>query len=143
MNPFDLTGKTVLVTGGTRGLGRSIAFELAESGATIYAGYFQNEAAAEAFRAEAKERRLDAFTVRANLMTGSGIETYVNTIRDKANRLDCLVYNAATGVHRPLTELSQSRPKTTPNDVSRGAYRSDFIGRRATRCRSIRGGRQF
>ncbi len=46
-------------------------------------------------------------------MTGSGIETYVNTIRDKANRLDCLVYNAATGVHRPLTELTQQHLSVT------------------------------
>ncbi|HEY2989750.1 MAG TPA: SDR family oxidoreductase [Candidatus Binatia bacterium] len=107
MSPFDLTGKVALVTGGTRGLGRTIALELARGGARVHAGYFQNEAAAEAFRAELAEQKLAGATVKANLMTGSGVQAYFDHISQSAGKLDCLIYNAATGVHKPLTELAQ------------------------------------
>ena len=107
MNAFDLTGKVALVTGGTRGLGRAIALELARAGACVHAGYFQNESAAEAFRAEIAEQKINATTVKANLMSASGVQTYFDHLRQSAGKLDCLIYNSAIGVHKPLKELTQ------------------------------------
>ena len=121
MNTFDLTGKVALVTGGTRGLGRSIALELARGGARVHAGYFQNEAAAEAFRAEMTEHKIAGSTVKANLMTSSGVQAYFDHIRQSAGKLDCLIYNSAIGVHRPLTELTQ-RHLATVWQVNVGAF---------------------
>jgi 3-oxoacyl-[acyl-carrier protein] reductase len=43
---FGLTGSTVLVTGGTRGIGRAISLQLARAGATVVANYARNDAAA-------------------------------------------------------------------------------------------------
>jgi enoyl-[acyl-carrier protein] reductase III len=107
MNAFDLTDKVALVTGGTRGLGRSISLELARGGACVQAGYFQNEAAAEAFREELTEHIIIGNTIKANLMTSSGVQAYFDHICQNAGKLDCLIYNSATGAHRPLTELNQ------------------------------------
>ena len=107
MTPYDLKGKVVLVTGGTRGLGRCIALELAGAEASVHAGYFQNEVVAEAFRAETTARGIDAITVKANLMTSFGVQAYYDHISLSAGKLDCLIYNSAIGVHRPLTELTQ------------------------------------
>ncbi len=121
MSAFDLTGKVALITGGTRGLGRSIALELAGSGARVYAGYFQNEAAAEAFRAEMTTQKIDGSTIRANLMTNSGLQAYFDQVSQSAGKLDCLIYNSAIGVHRPLTELSQ-RHLATVWQVNVGAF---------------------
>jgi len=104
---FDIAGKTVLVTGGTRGLGRSISLELAAAGATVYAGYFNNETAAEAFRNETAEKGLRCSTVKANLMTSLGIQAYFDHVATSTEQLDALVYNSATGVHKPLHELTQ------------------------------------
>ena len=47
-----LTGRVAFVTGGTRGIGRAIALSLASQGATIAAGYGQNEERAKEFLAE-------------------------------------------------------------------------------------------
>jgi enoyl-[acyl-carrier protein] reductase III len=107
MNPFDVSGKVILVTGGTRGLGRSIALHLAAQGAILFAGYFQNEGAAEDFRSEFGARGYGCTTIKANLMTSAGIQSLVDQVISSQGRLDALVYNSATGVHKPLETLSQ------------------------------------
>lgn len=121
MNPFDLTGKVALITGGTRGLGRAIALEMASAGATVYGGYFQNETAADSFCAELNDRKLAGGAIRGNLMTTAGVQAYYEYIAEKAKRLDCLIYNSALGIHRPLTEVTQ-RHLGTVWQVNVGAF---------------------
>jgi enoyl-[acyl-carrier protein] reductase III len=81
--------------------------ELARGGATVHAGYFQNEAAAEAFRAELTEHEFVGGTIKGNLMTSSGVQAYFDHMHQSARKLDCFIYNSATGVHRTLAELTQ------------------------------------
>ena len=107
MNPFDVSGKVVLVTGGTRGLGGAISAHLAAQGATVVAGYFQNEEAAERFRALSREQGLACTAVRANLMTGAGVQALHDQVIAAHGRLDALVYSSATGVHKTLAEMTQ------------------------------------
>jgi enoyl-[acyl-carrier protein] reductase III len=107
MNPFDISGKIVLVTGGTRGLGRAISLHLASQGAVVLAGYFQNEEAAEAFRRETQERGFNCPAIKANLMTSGGIQTLFDAVISTHGRLDALIYNSATGVHKGLDVLTQ------------------------------------
>jgi enoyl-[acyl-carrier protein] reductase III len=121
MNEFDISGKVALVTGGTRGLGRSISLQLARAGATVHAGYFNNETAAEAFRAEVAEGGLRCTAFKANLMTSSGIQACHDQVALSSGKLDALVYNSATGVHKPLHELTQ-RHLATVWQVNVGAF---------------------
>jgi NAD(P)-dependent dehydrogenase (short-subunit alcohol dehydrogenase family) len=107
MNPFDVAGKIILVTGGTRGLGRALSLHLASQGATVVAGYFQNEDAAERFRRETAAAGLACAAVRANLMTGAGVQALCDHAITAHGRLDALIYNSATGVHKPLQALTQ------------------------------------
>lgn len=106
MNRFDVSGKIVLVTGGTRGLGRAISRQLASQGALVVAGYFMNEDAAEKFRRESREEGLACVAIRANLMTSAGAQTLYDQVISAHGRLDALVYNSATGVHKPLEALT-------------------------------------
>jgi len=106
-NPFSVSGKAILVTGGTRGLGRAISLHLARSGARVIAGYFQNEITAESFRTEALEAGLGCETVKANLMTATGIQSLADYMGSKFSQLDALIYSSATGVHKPLVQQSQ------------------------------------
>jgi enoyl-[acyl-carrier protein] reductase III len=105
--PFDIAGKVGLVTGGTRGLGRSISLRLANAGAFVHAGYFRNEDAADSFRGKTMEDGLTCTTVKGNLMTSGGIQTYYDHLAAADYGLDFLIYNSATGVHQPIHELTQ------------------------------------
>ena len=121
MTPFDIAGRNILVTGGTRGLGRAISLHLAACGANVVAGYFRDEAAAEEFRSIASGRALPIATLKANLMTTSGIAQLADAVASMASGLHALIYNAATGVHQPLDALTQ-RHLATVWQVNVGAF---------------------
>ena len=55
---FSLRGKTVLVAGGTRGIGHAISIRLARAGASVIANYLRNEQAAEQLKSVAAKERL-------------------------------------------------------------------------------------
>ena len=121
MRVLDISDKVALVTGGTRGLGRSISLQLARAGAQVHAGYFNNEAAAESFRKEVGNAGLNCVAFKANLMTSSGIQSCHDEVARSSGRLDMLVYSSATGVHKPLHELTQ-RHLATVWQVNVGAF---------------------
>jgi len=121
MDSFDIREKVILVTGGTRGLGRTLSLHLAGNGARVLAGYFQDEAAAESFRQEVSKQGCICATVKANLMTPSGIQTLTDQALALYGKIDALIYNSATGVHKSLESLTQ-RHLSTVWQVNVGAF---------------------
>jgi enoyl-[acyl-carrier protein] reductase III len=95
---FD--GKAVLVTGGSRGIGREIARRFAELGAARVAiGYLRNDRAAEEAAGEITALGAEAVLVRGNVSSAKVVEQVA-----ALGPLDVLVHNAATGVARPALE---------------------------------------
>lgn len=88
-----LEGKIILITGSSRGIGKSTALKLAEEGAKIIVHYTNNAVAAEETLKQLGENGL--FTVKANLSNKEELIKMVETIAEKTGRLDVLVNNAA------------------------------------------------
>jgi enoyl-[acyl-carrier protein] reductase III len=107
-NLFSLRNKTILITGGTRGIGLATSLRFARSGATVIANYLRNEKSAESLRNIAVEERLPITLCRADMTTERGLDQLVSAVPEQGNTdLSGLVHCAATGVHRRVEELSE------------------------------------
>jgi enoyl-[acyl-carrier protein] reductase III len=97
---MSFEGASVLVTGGSRGIGRAIALRFAELGATRVAiGYLRNDRAAEAVAEELRAAGAEPLLVRGNVSS----ERVVSEAAE-LGPFDAVVHNAATGVIRPALE---------------------------------------
>jgi len=103
---FCLRKKTILVTGGTRGIGQAISLRFARAGATVIANYLRNEHAAEQLKAIAAEERLAITLCRADLTSERGLQQLDHSLQGVGPHLSGLVHCAATGIHRPIQELT-------------------------------------
>lgn len=103
---FSLHNKTILVTGGTRGIGQAISLRFARAGATVIANYLRNEHAAECLKSIATAEGLAITLCRADLTSEKGLEHVDRSVQESGLPLSGLVHCAATGVHRPLEELT-------------------------------------
>lgn len=89
-----LAGKTALVTGASRGIGRAIALKLAEAGANVVVNYAGSEAAAGETVALIKEMGRDAIAVRANVSSTEDVNEMFKAALDHFGAIDILVNNA-------------------------------------------------
>jgi enoyl-[acyl-carrier protein] reductase III len=113
---MTFAGKSVLVTGGTRGIGRAIALRFAELGAArVAVSYLRNDRAAEEAAAEIGALGPEVVTLRGNL----GDPDKARAVVEGAGAIDVLVSNAATGVIRPLAELTEKHWDWTLNANAR------------------------
>ena len=103
---FSLTGSEVLVTGGTRGIGRAISLQLARAGASVVANHVRNEEGAEALRSLAADEQLRVEVLRADLTLPKGLTAVLDRMRASTGRPVSLVHCAGTGVHRPFDQLT-------------------------------------
>jgi enoyl-[acyl-carrier protein] reductase III len=109
-------GKSVLVTGGSRGIGKGIAIRFAELGAArVAVSYLRNDRAAEETAAELRELGAEPLVLRGNL----GDPEKAAAVIEQAGPLDVLVSNAATGVIRPALEIEEKHWDWTLNANAR------------------------
>jgi NAD(P)-dependent dehydrogenase (short-subunit alcohol dehydrogenase family) len=138
-----LEGKTALVTGGTRNLGRGMAERLAESGAIVAVNYASNVAAAETLLASIASRGGEAFAVKARLGEPGANEALVAALdielkrRTGSGRLDILVNNIGGGAYGTIASTTpEEYDHTFANNV-----RSPFFLTQALLPRLNDGGR--
>ena len=118
----NLSGKIALVTGGSRGIGKSIALELGRRGATVIINYLKNHEAAKTTVEELKLQGIKTTRIKAHIGEEAAIDSLVSKIENQFGQLDILVNNAASGVMRPTTELSVKHWDWTMNINARGPW---------------------
>ncbi|WP_100404513.1 3-oxoacyl-[acyl-carrier-protein] reductase [Bacillus solitudinis] len=89
-----LQGKVAIVTGASRGIGRSIALELARHGANIVVNYAGSKERAEQVVVEIKQLGSDAIAIQADVASSDQVQTLVKETMDAFNRIDILINNA-------------------------------------------------
>jgi enoyl-[acyl-carrier protein] reductase III len=104
---FSLCNRTILITGGTRGIGEAISLRFARAGATVIANYLRNEKAAERLQSIAAGEGLAIVLCRADLTNETGLEQLERLLQERGPRLSGLVHCAATGIHRPIEQLTE------------------------------------
>jgi enoyl-[acyl-carrier protein] reductase III len=110
---FD--GRAVLVTGGTRGIGKAIALRFAALGAkTIALGYLRNDSAAEAAAEELRAAGAEPVLVRGNIASDRVVTEFASH-----GPYDAVVHNAATGVIRSALETEDKHWDWTLNANAR------------------------
>ena len=91
---MEFQDKIVVVTGGTRGIGRAISLHFAGKGAIVTAAYLQNDAAAEALVQEAAGLAGEIRVVKADVSTVDGAVAVIDAAAKEAGHIDILVNNA-------------------------------------------------
>ncbi|RZS86881.1 NAD(P)-dependent dehydrogenase (short-subunit alcohol dehydrogenase family) [Motilibacter rhizosphaerae] len=107
LDAFRLDGRTAVVTGGNRGLGRAFATALGEAGATV-AILARDTAQSELVLADLAERGISAHAFRADVSRRAEVDAVVEEIVEALGGVDVLVNNAGTCVHRPALEVTDA-----------------------------------
>ncbi len=102
-----LVGRMAVVTGGSRGIGRAIALELARQGADLLITYRTNSALAEAAANEIRRLHVDCITCEMDVRDGSSIERMVEAARARHGEIDVLVNNAGVTADGLVLRMSR------------------------------------
>lgn len=104
-SPFDLRGKVALVTGSTRGIGKSIAEELGRAGARVSISSRKPEACEQA-RAELEQNGVEVMARPCNVSRKEDLRALVDATRERWGAIDIVVSNAASNpYYGPLASI--------------------------------------
>jgi 3-oxoacyl-[acyl-carrier protein] reductase len=120
---LKLSGKTALITGGSRGIGAACAKLLAARGAAVALTYSQSADQADQIVAEITKAGGTAFAVKADAADGKAAKAGVeNAIEKLGGRLDILVNNAGIAEHGPIGSLADDAFDRQVNVNIRGVW---------------------
>jgi enoyl-[acyl-carrier protein] reductase III len=112
---IDLSEKTALVTGASRGIGRATAVRLAQAGANVIINYVSSQKAAREVADEIARLGGRVATVKADVSEPEDVSSMMEFVGNEFKSLDILVSNAASGGFRSLMEASSKHFEVTMN----------------------------
>lgn len=117
-----LEGKTALVTGASRGIGRAIALRLAREGASVAINYAGNTAAAEEVKSLIEAEGGRAIIVKADVSNGEAVDEMVKAVVDAFGGIDILVNNAGITRDNLLMRMKEEDWDAVINTNLKSAY---------------------
>lgn len=100
--------KNALVTGASRGIGRSIAIQLAEEGYNVAVNFAGNREKAEAVVEEIKAKGVESFAIQANVANGDEVKAMIKEVVSQFGTVDVLVNNAGITRDNLLMRMKES-----------------------------------
>ncbi|KEP27882.1 MULTISPECIES: 3-oxoacyl-[acyl-carrier-protein] reductase [Bacillus] len=117
-----LTNKTAVVTGASRGIGRSIAIDLAKNGANVVVNYSGNEAKANEVVDEIKALGKQAFAVKADVSNAEEVQALMKQAIDTFGSIDILVNNAGITKDNLLMRMKENEWDDVININLKGVF---------------------
>lgn len=114
--------KSALVTGASRGIGRSIALQLAEDGFNVAVNYAGNKEKAEAVVKEIKEKGVESFAIQANVAEGDRVKVMIKEVVNQFGSLDVLVNNAGITKDNLLMRMKEQEWDDVINTNLKGTF---------------------
>ena len=102
----SLRNRAVLITGGSRGIGKGIAFGLAAEGARVAISYRSNKTAAQNTLRQLQAQGVDCLCVEADATNPEIVDSLVSHVIERFGRLDILVNNVGEFNWKPVIETS-------------------------------------
>jgi len=118
----SLEGKIAIVTGGSRGIGKAIALELARRGAAVVIGYRSNETAAQEVVDEILQSAGQAMAVQADVGEFEEAKHLIDAALEQFGQVDILVNNAGVTRDTLLMRMSESDWEAVLNTNLKGAF---------------------
>jgi 3-oxoacyl-[acyl-carrier protein] reductase len=104
----NFEGRTALVTGAARGIGKAIVLALAESGADVAVNYRERAGEAEAVAQAVRRLGRRAIAVPADVSESAAVDALVGRAEAELGAIDILVNNAGVAIQRGLDDLSEA-----------------------------------
>lgn len=137
MDAMTFAGKTALITGSGRGIGRAIALHFARHGADVVVNFFRNRTPAEQTAAEIEQVGRRALLVKADVGDLDDLNRLFDEVEKNFNGLDIFIHNAASGYNRSVMD---QKPKGWDWTMNINARSLLFAAQRAVPLMEKRGG---
>ncbi|MFP6751595.1 MAG: 3-oxoacyl-ACP reductase family protein [Pirellulaceae bacterium] len=112
---FDLSGRSAIITGGSKGLGKAMAAGLASAGANVLVSSRHGDEAAAAAEEIASDHGQQAISIEADVTSPEQVEAMVQATLDAFGKIDILINNAGINIRGPIDELSLDDFRTVLN----------------------------
>ncbi|MDF1826192.1 MAG: SDR family NAD(P)-dependent oxidoreductase [Verrucomicrobiales bacterium] len=125
-----MESKIAFVTGASKGVGRGIAYGLADAGWDVAVNYYSDEAGAEETKAVVESKGQRCFTVSGDVGDKMHVEAMFSAVVAELGGLDCLVNNAGRQTFAPLLELDEKDWDKTIRTNLKGSFLCTQVGGR-------------
>lgn len=103
----ELIRRTAIITGGTRGIGRGIAFKLGSQGYRLVLGYRKSDESAHETLAFCREQGVEAVLVKGDISSAADARALIDCALAHFGSVDVLINNAGLNIDKPLTDLTE------------------------------------